>query len=191
MLAPSVGGRKTTRAYLPPFLLVIGTTAGGLLLGFVLSLLSVALAAFEALRSGIVFAAALVSIGALRWSQMRLWLPQRTCQVAGGRLLVSGKERAALRWGVELGLGLLTFAVTPAFYAFVGIAIATGKPMLVIAACVAYGVIRGATIASMSLVVSQRTARGAGGELPGLGLERLLAAPLVVSVIGAVLIHMP
>lgn len=179
VLAPPVGGRIRVSSHRPVLLVAAGATVGGFLLGLVLALVAYAIAPLVALRIGIAVVATLVSVSAVAWRPLRTWLPQRTCQVAGGRLLVSGLDAAAFRWGAQLGFGLRTFAVTPGLYGFLGITAAIFDPILVLATCTVYGAVRGSTIAILSLVVSRRTRRGRDEPMPLLGLERRLAIPVL------------
>jgi hypothetical protein len=188
VLAPPVGGRTRAGSLRPLLLLVVGGAAGGFLLGMVLAMAAIAIDPLDPLQIGIAGTTVLVSVLAVAWRPLRAWLPQRTCQVGGGRLLVSGLDAAAFRWGVQLGSGLRTYAVTPGLYGFLGITVAIFDPMSVLATCTIYGVIRGGAIAFVALIVSRRGRSGDEGPMPWVGLERRLAVPVLL-LIGMVTLY--
>jgi hypothetical protein len=118
----------------------------------------------------------------------RAWLPERSCQVSNA-LMRERRERAALRWGFELGTGVHTLVVTPAMYALLAIAAAQPRPLVVAAVCVLYGASRGATIAGFALVYAWRHGRERG--VPGLGLERAMRVPVVIALVFAGVLTLP
>lgn len=137
-------------------------------------------------RAGLVLAVAGVSTVAVTWPRARRWLPDRACQVSKSLLLKRSLGRAALRWGTELGLGVCTFVVTPAFYALLVVALGQRTPVVAASLCVIYGMVRGATIACFALVQASREAVGRdwGWSETGM-LERALRPPLIVAIIAS------
>lgn len=163
----------------PLLMLVVGSTAGGLILGIIASALSLVLAQFHALRAGLLGGVASISILATLWLRARAWLPQRACQVSGSHLRRYALKETALRWGLTLGVGVCTFLVTPALYALIAVAVVQPNAFVAGGICVLYGISRGTTIAVFALVVGKREESGTYGREPGRGLERALRLPLV------------
>lgn len=186
MLRPPVGGSLRER-YLPLTCLIGGTTLGGALLGSALVIPSLALSSLHAVRTGLVFGVAGLSAAALGWPSLRRWLPERGCQVPVSRLRRGSLGQAAFHWGVELGLGLCTFAVTPALYAMLALAIGQKHPVGAALVCMLYGASRGATIARFAIAYSHRVETRV---FPGTGLERSLRGPLLVAITAATAVRL-
>jgi hypothetical protein len=181
VLAPPVGG-GVVRRYLPLASLVTGTTLGGLLMGGGLVLAWFALEPSDAVRTAIVLGVGGVCAAAVLIPSLRRWLPEAACQVPSKRM-AEDIHSAAFRWGVELGTGVSTFVVTPALYALLAVALVQHGPILVAAVLGVYGCTRGAAIASFAVVYARRTEYDA--VLPGIGLERAMRVPLVLSIVAA------
>jgi hypothetical protein len=104
------------------------------------------------------------------WESGRDLVPSRSCQVDPA-LLSSGRSRAAMEWGKQLGTGVRSHLVTPAFYGFLGFALASG-PVRAFGLSVIYGAARSAAIGTGAIGVARRRARCTLSLEPGLGLER-------------------
>lgn len=181
MLAPPVGGGIA--AYSPLAWLVAGTTIGGLVTGAVLLLLWQALAPFDAARLAIVLGVGGLAAAAVVWPALRPWLPEAACQLREEVMAAGTVHRAAFRWGVELGMGVCTFAVTPALYAVLALALAQSEALLVIAILAIYGWARGGAIVWFAVVHARQPL---GARPPGLGLERHMRLPLTIAIAAAV-----
>ncbi len=156
--------------------LVAGTTAGGAFLGMVIGVLWF-LTPPEA-KLGVGLGASILA-GAAVWSRgIRQWIPERACQVSDIPRLTQSKSRAALRWGVPLGLAVRTHTVTPAVYALLAVALAQPHPFVSLLICVSYGFTRGSTIAGFALVRPRD-----GCNDPGEGLERTLRLPVLAAIV--------
>jgi hypothetical protein len=182
VLAPPVGGGIKDR-YVPLASLVAGTTLGGLLTGGVLVIAWYALAPFDAARAAVVLGVGGIAVVAVVWSSVRSWLPEAACQVPAARMAET-MHHAAFRWGVELGAGVCTFAVTPALYAVFAVAPVQHEPALAAAVAGLYGCSRGAAIAWFATVNARRELNGEAGA-PGVGLERAMRLPLVIAIVAA------
>jgi hypothetical protein len=90
-------------------------------------------------------------------------------------------DLTAFRWGIQLGLGVCSFVVTPGLYALLAVAVGEREAVFAWTICLVYGVTRGGTIAGFSFLNARRDRTG-GGPQPGTGLERVLRIPLVVSI---------
>jgi hypothetical protein len=89
---------------------------------------------------------------------------------------------------VELGVGVRTFVVTPAFYGLLAVVVSTGRPETALGLGAFYGFARGATTAAFAVVVGRRSAT-AGEEVDaGFGLERALRVPAVLAMAAAALL---
>lgn len=129
-------------------------------------------------RLGIALALMGLAVLAMSSHSIRGWLPERRCQVDTGIAMLHTREGAALRWGVVLGTGVCTFLVTPAFYGLVGVGLVSGfLPALIV--FMAYGSVRGITIAVFALRTKQINSMGIERE-PGGWIGPLLRIPLVV-----------
>lgn len=109
-------------------------------------------------RTGLVLAGTVCSVTAMLWRPIRRWLPERACQVSDAPLRSSSRERMALSWGFRLGLGVCTFLVTPAFYAFLVASIVLPSIHGFITGVI-YGLTRGGTITTLAIAQSHRTRR--------------------------------
>lgn len=166
--------------------LVAGSTGGGVLLGVTVTAAWYLLAPFSSARSGVVLGVVTLSAIAVGWPGLRRWLPERACQVASSQLLRFSRERAAIHWGVTLGVGVSTFVVTPAFYALVAVALAQERALMAGLLCTVYGAVRGATIACFALTEARREAKADEGVCRRMGtIEHALRAPLMVAIVVA------
>ncbi len=144
-----------------------------------------ALRVVTTLRIGVLLGVALLSASALIRPSIRRWIPERACQVPGSLVQRHRMSHVAYLWGFQLGLGIRTFLVTPAFYGMLAVAVGQRHVCESILICVVYGLARGMAIA---VVAVRRRPRGAFSELDLLvGLERKLRIPLVVVLVLAVL----
>jgi hypothetical protein len=155
-------------------------------LGGAVLLVSIGVARIGSARLGLVWGLAAVSLVAIVWPTLREWVPERACQVPSSILLIRGRNRTALIWGWELGLGVCSYLVTPAFYALVAVAIGAHPVLAAAFMCVVYGLTRGLAIAGFALVTRHRNAWGIEAE-PGIGLGRRLEVPLIVAIVAALI----
>ena len=123
-----------------------------------------------------------VSVGSILQPSIRRWLPDRPCQVRKAHLGVSNLAPVAFGWGIELGLGICTFAVTPGLFALLALALGQDQPVEAGVIFVAYGIVRGGTIAIIATINSRSRE---GGRDVGAGLEPALRLPLVVAIFSA------
>lgn len=182
MLAPSVGGDRKVR-YSPLISLVLGTTLGGVGVGILVAALAHLFAVIPAARSGVLIGLGTLSATAVALPGLRRWLPDRTCQVRPYHVYMVPLTRVAFRWGIELGVGVCTFIVTPAFFALLAVAVTQPLPQRAAMLLALYGAARGLTIAYFAMAQSDREIEVS----PGLGLERRLRVPMAITVLGAVL----
>jgi hypothetical protein len=96
--------------------------------------------------------------------------------------MLASDTRAALRWGAELGTGVLTLVVTPAMYALIGVALAQKQALAVVGVLAVYGAARGIAIASGALAHTRLRRQGVE-RLPGVGLARGMRLPLAIAVL--------
>lgn len=156
-----------------------------MLLGVGLAAASVALGQVEGGRIAALWSLVGVAVLALLRRDFMRWLPERRYQVAGGRLARDGATSAAFIWGVELGLGVRTYLITPVFYAVVGFAIYAG-PWVAFICGATYGLVRGTTIA-----LAAASARRRGEDRPALlGIEQASRRPLAVALVFALALVM-
>ncbi len=171
MLAPPVGGEKVSWSpYLPLASLVSGGVLGGTLLGATIAAVATALSVIPRARLGIALGLLVVAAVSTLWGHDAWWIPQRACQVTGRRLVAQGRVRAGFFWGLDLGIGVRTFLVTPAFYAVIGLGLGARHPALGILIGTVYGLARTCTIAVFSIVVSRRLQTVSDSREPALGL---------------------
>lgn len=169
---------------MPLATLVAGALLGGLLLGAVLMLAWLALKGAQPVRMALVLGVGSLGAVAVVWTHARPWLPERPRQVSD-TLMVCSLERAGFRWGVQLGLGVTTFVVTPALYPLLAVAAVQDTPAATAAICGLYGLSRGAVIAAAAVIYA-RTGRVTRGALIGSGLERATRLPTLLAIIIAV-----
>lgn len=169
---------------MPLAALIAGGAAGGVLLGGGTMAASLVVRPVGDARSGLILAAATVSVVGVVFPRLRRWLPERACQVASAEVLRSGRTRAAFKWGLKLGTGVSTFMVTPALYALLGVAAGQREALIAGVICIAYGTSRGATIAGFALTEGRRDAGAACGITKEIGaLEQALRAPLAMAIV--------
>lgn len=155
---------------------------GGLVLGGGLVLAWYALAPFDAARTAVVLGVGCLGAAAVVLPALRPWLPEAACQVPSRRMS-EALHAAAFRWGVELGMGVRTFSVTPALYPLLAVTLVQPEPALAAVVLGLYGLARGAAIASFAVGYAHRGAEGAG--IPGAGLEHAMRSPLLVAIAAA------
>lgn len=143
-----------------------------------------ALSPLDDARIAIVVGVGLVATMALLWPAVRRWLPDAACQVREERLALGTPGGASFMWGFELGVGVRTFAVTPALFVLPALALSQSAPGSAALVAGLYGLARGSVIACFAVV---RARRDPSLGLPGLGLERAMRIPLVVAIGAAVL----
>ena len=185
MLAPSVGGDGERRTYWPLASLVAGGTVGGALFGAILGVISYVLGFAPAIQLGLAAGIILASAVATLSHPVPWWMPQRTCQVSGHRLVAQPIAVASFDWGFELGMGIRTFMVTPAFYGIVGLAIAAPNPSVALVVGMAYGCARALTITCFIPTVRRLQLAGCEATEPGLGLANRLRFVLALTTIAA------
>jgi hypothetical protein len=169
----------------PRAALVLGTTAGGALLGAALVPVWLAVDALRTVRPALGVGVGVLVVLALLWPGLRRWLPEAACQVRDDPMGSGAMHRVAFVWGVELGLGLRTYAVTPALFMVPTIALLQPSALAVLAIPSIYGFARGATIAWFAALSARPKIRSAP---PGIGIERRMRIPLAVATIAAVLV---
>ena len=151
-----------------------GGALGGLTLGAVLAAVSVVLGFAPDVQLGLSVGVVVVAAVAALARRMPWWVPQRTCQVSGNRLVAQHITSASFGWGFDLGVGVRTFVVTPAFYAVLALGIAAPGPFFSLILGTTYGCVRALTIAGFSRVVRRQLLRGCEAAEPGLGLAKQL-----------------
>lgn len=142
---------------------------------------ALALRGYPSLRIGLLVGLGCVSIGATLFRRWRRWIPQRGRQVRSALLREKTPDRAAFGWGFQLGTGVRTLVVTPAFYAFVALAASQTRPVAAFFLCVFYGAARGATIFAFSELTLRMEGPGRADWEPGHGLEKGLRVPLAAA----------
>jgi hypothetical protein len=161
-------------------LLIVGGLIGGLTLGFALGGVALLSVQLEPARVGLLWGTCGLAAFAAIFGGSSRWIPQALRQVGTSTLIERGPARAAFAWGRELGVGFHTFVVTPAFYAVVGLCMAT-DPVTSVLVGATYGTTRGAVIAVFALVVRRRASCATRRSEPGLGLERRFRVPLAAA----------
>jgi hypothetical protein len=178
-------GRGPAKTLGPRAALVLGTTIGGAFLGAVLVPIWFAIDALPSVRPAMAVGVAIAVVLALVWPGLRRWLPGPACQVQEERMAWGSIYRVAFDWGVELGLGVRTFVVTPALFMVPTMALLQPSGLAVLAIPTIYGFVRGATIACFAALRARPKRRRA---LPGTGIERRMRIPLAAATIVAVLV---
>ncbi|MBK5227974.1 MAG: hypothetical protein JJE05_05650 [Actinobacteria bacterium] len=142
---------------------------------------NVAVRGLSTLREGLLLAGLGFVIATLTRNP---WIvPERKRQVVGD-WAAEGLAQASLRWGVELGMGVRTFIVTPAFYGLLVVAVAQPAPIATVTILVFYGVTRGLTIVFFSL----RIASISGDSVLGAGMGEKLRHPAAAMLLVVVLL---
>lgn len=181
MLAPSVGGdRRPSRG--PLGFLVLGATLGGTTLGFAAAVARYFLSPAPTARIGIAIGLGALTVFAIVNPRWRAWIPERACQVRPHHLMPGSMNWVAFRWGIELGLGVCTFIVTPAFYGLIAVSLVQPNPLTAALPMIAYGASRGLTITAFSL----STPSSVEQPIPGLGLERRLRLATILILVTAI-----
>jgi hypothetical protein len=182
VLAPSVGGDRdrTKRWVLASF--VAGGSVGGAFLGSVLGVASLVLGTLG-LQLGLALGVIVVASVATLSHPSPWWVPQRTCQVSGYQLGYQRMSAVSFGWGVDLGVGVRTFLVTPAFYGVVGLGLAASNPAFGLVTGVVYGLARTLTIACFSLAVRRLQTKGCEATEVGAGLAKRLRFAVALATI--------
>ena len=177
MLRPPVGGRVGDR-YLPLASLVLGSAVGGVALALAVAPIQWAGRWIPDLTTGVALALVAIGIGAILWPGLLRYLPQRRRQVASSTAFRYSRVLFPFVWGIELGVGFLTFVATGGFYVVIASLIIQPVSSAILIGLV-YAISRGLTIALFAITHRSRDAR----ELAplGFGLKRRLAVPLVVA----------
>jgi hypothetical protein len=178
VLAPTDSSPERAK-YAPLVSLIAGTTIGAALLGAAISVAWFVTSSFDAVRIGLLLGIVPLCVLGMIWPAVRRWLPERACQVPGALMMVPRPSSAALKWGIQLGTGVRTFVVTPAFYVLLAVALSEREAWFPGLVCIAYGVARGATIAFFAFVTALRK-RAGGRRLAGAHLEVALRIPLLL-----------
>src|SRR5437867_5744650 len=95
----------------------------------------------------------------MAWPHLNAFLPERKCQVRQETFHQTSFARTGFRWGVELGLGLRTWCVTPALFVLCGMTLVLAS-VPGVAACGVYGLARGSAIAIVSIAKRRLEERG-------------------------------
>jgi hypothetical protein len=189
ILAPPVGVRNPIRAFGPLVAAVGGGVSGGTILGLGLAAMTLLTSQLPGATVGLMLALSCMAVVGLAWPSTRIWLPHRAAQVRAEVMLRHRKFRTAGQWGFELGLGVATHLVTPAFYAFVGIVLGSGEPALAVVAGASYGFARLLTIAIAA--AAHRHIASGEDESPVLflaGMERRTRFIFIVAISAAVFV---
>jgi hypothetical protein len=149
---------------------------GGVTLGVFVGASSILFAQVEAARLAFVLTIGGVATAALVHPPLRSWLPGRSCQVPQYHVTGEPMVTVGLKWGFELGTGVCTFVVTPAFLTLLAVGLLQEPATRVIALLGLYGLVRGVTIATFSLLPAQNAS---DRRPPGVGLERGMRIPLL------------
>jgi hypothetical protein len=153
VLRPSVGGRVAR--YSPLIALALGSSLGGCVLGTLLAILSLFLSQTSAARAGTTIAVSAISALGLLVPGVLRWLPDRECQVRKYFIYERGKTWAAFRWGIELGLGVCTFFVTPARMALLVLGAAQRSPAKSFWVGATYGTTRGVAMLLFTVLIAK------------------------------------
>lgn len=160
--------------------LLAGTTSGGAVLGLGTAVAAFASSRVPAIRLGVLLGLGLVSITATVAPAWRRWIPQRGRQVRSGLIHERDRKSAAFIWGLELGSGIRTLVVTPAFYGLLALAVSQSTALRALAIGLLYGATRGGVIVTVA-EVARRLERSRPPEWePAQGLEVRLRAPLAM-----------
>lgn len=158
------------------------------MLGSILAAVGLALSTAASVHAGIVTGVLLLAAAATLRPNLRPWLPERSCQVAGSTMKRRRPIRGAFEWGALLGVGVSTFMVTPALYGVLVLAVGQQRAISSVSICVTYGLARVLTI----VVFSVRFARGTERResIPALEIPLRLPASLimVLAAVGAFLV---
>lgn len=176
---PPVGGSRRSRL-LPLAALMGGAVAGSVLLSLGLGVVWLVVHLLPAARTGVVVGTVGVSLLATSWRSLGAWIPDRSFQVNKALLHSRSRGQAAVLWGVELGTGLTTLAVTPALYGLCGVIVAQPHFASLVLLCLCYGATRGGAIVSFSLLRARRST-ACGSPVPGLGLRDRMKWPILVA----------
>lgn len=181
-LSPPVGVRHALQRFGPLPLFAVGGLIGGLALGLGLGAATVASESLTGAAVGVGWALAIVSLAGLASQRLWKWFPQRACQVAAGQRFRQGRSTTSLIWGIQLGAGVTTYLVTPAFYGLLGVAFALQSPLTAVLAGAVYGLTRCLMIDAVAVV--RRQARLMGQDiLPLVGLEARMRLPLAATIV--------
>ncbi len=181
-----VGQTGERRRTLETVLLSIGATAGGLMGGVATALVAYGIrsaplpARYVALTAGV-----LVIIGAVQELRGRFRpFPQLARQVNRYRLRGSNAV-VALAFGIELGIGYLTYVKHAAIGAFVVLALVVGTPQSIVLAGLAFGLARSAVPLAHLVLTAPETADAIERRLIAVGSAKgtrmILASIAVIS----------
>jgi len=136
-------------------MLTLGSIVGGALLGGILAAASLLARTAPTVRSGTALAVAVAaSLGLLVPGVVR-WLPDRECQVRKYFMYSVGHTKAAFRWGIELGLAVCTFFVTPALLSLLVLGAAQSSPVGSLLVGGVYGTTRGVSMLLFTILVAK------------------------------------
>jgi len=134
------------KQYGPLTMLVAGSTVGGVILGGILWGIWLGLAQAEIVLAAVAVSGTLVTFHGWKYPRVRSHLPERKCQVSRTLWHTHSLEAASFRWGVTLGLGVCTFAVTPGLYSFLTALVTARSPFVLPGIGAAYGLTRGGCV---------------------------------------------
>lgn len=80
------------------------------------------------------------------------FLPSRRLQLPQETYFKLTRTRAALRWGISLGIGVRTYVVTPAFFALLGALVVQTSIFGAVAIGLIYGLTRGVVISIFAVM---------------------------------------
>lgn len=158
----------------------IGTTIGGLLLGFALA---VPAAVVSVTLGGSAVAALVVLIAASLWDVAGLAVPSISRQVDENWLSRYRGWVYGLGYGVQLGLGYVTYVKTALTYGFSLAVITSGEPALCIVAGSVFGFVRGISLTATSHIQGPEALRSLFQRLDRLRLGTRLAGGAAVLLI--------
>jgi hypothetical protein len=139
-------------------------------------------------KHSVVLGLGIIAIASLLVPSLAQLLPERPCQVQSSVLHAKGRSRAAWDWGIELGLGVRTFIVTPGFHALLAVAVGQHHALMATLVCATYGLVRGLTIAYFAVEQGRHGAAPEHSRRDGIGLAWAFRTPLLaLSATGAIL----
>jgi hypothetical protein len=167
--------------YLPLAVMVAGMTAGGAILGVLITLVRIVLDLASVPVHGVAFGLVGLALAATIAPALEIWLPERRCQVSGSLIHRYSRQRAAAQWGLQLGMGVCTYMVTPGFVGLVAAGLLQ-LPPLGLLVCVVYGGGRGAVIAAFALAGTRSERLGVDEPSPRGRLKAALRYPVGIAI---------
>lgn len=171
-ITPVVHGRRRSRYALSVLLHSLGAVLSAGALGALLGGAGFALGAPWGIAGAAVLAAVALLYAAREWLGAPIPLPERRAQVPGWWRTFYSPPVTAFLYGVGLGPGFLTHMGHGTFAAVALVALASGDPLLGVAVCAPFGLVRG-----LSVLAGRVGGRDPGGADELDRLERLAAGP--------------